>query len=258
MKVVIIPKKPIPGILPKNKWIDDKMVLDLNRNEIKHCMQFGNVYDESGNLIDAVSIKNIPDRIKFTEKVVSESNTENKIPENPSTEPLEKQNNQKEPVKEEIKEEPVVEPTVVEEPVIEEEPVAEPIEETVPEEEPVVEEEVDTEAPYYNLQVLSCNKEDEYIVLTATMDTNDKLEGNIYGLFNVIAGTKPTSIEYKNADNWVKFGSKFASFESISNGDTYTFRFIPKDGSEFAFRILIKEGSTELAKLEAKLNPSKM
>lgn len=254
MKVVIIPKKPIPGILPKNKWIDSKMVLDLNKNEIKHCMQFGNVYDESGNLIDAISIKNISDR-KSTEKVVSESNTENKIPEKPSAEPLEKQNIQKEPVKEEIKEEePVVEPAVVEEPVIEEEPVEDP----VPEEEPVIEEEVDTEAPYYNLQVLSCNKEDEYIVLTAMMDTNDKLEGNLYGLFNVIAGAKPTSIEYKNADNWVKFGSKFASFESISNGDTYTFRFIPKDGSEFAFRILIKEGNNEVSKLEAKLNPSKM
>lgn len=229
MKVVVIPQRPIPGILPKNKWIDAKMVLDLNKNEIKHCMQFGNVYDESGKLIDAMNIKNIPDMIKSTDKVVSEP--EKKI------------------------ETPEVTLSEVSKPVIiEEKPVSEEIE--VPVEKPVVKEVEPEMRAYYELEVESCVKEDDYIVVTTAMVTNSKLEGNLYGLFNLISGPKPTSIEYKSGDNWVKFGSKFANFESISNGDTLSFRFVPKNENEFAFRILIKEANTELAKLEVKLNPS--
>ena len=231
MKVVVIPQRPIPGILPKNKWIDTKMVLDLNKNEIKHCMQFGNVYDESGKLIDAVNIKNIPDMIKSTGKVVSEPEKKIETPE-------------------------VTLPEVSEPEIIEEEPVSEEIE--VPVEEPVIEEvePVEDEAPYYIFKIESCVKEDDYINLTLAMDTNSKLEGNLYGLFNITSGPKPLSIEYKSGDNWVKFGSKFANFETISNGDTLSFRFVPKNENEFGIRILIKEANTELLNYECKLNPS--
>ena len=225
MKVVVIPIRPIPGILPKNKWIDTKMVLDLNKNEIKHCMQFGNVYDESGKLIDAVNIKNISDVIKSTVKVVSEPEKEIEVPKVTLDEQSEK---------EEI------------------------IETSVSEEIEKIEIDIAEDVPYYNLEILSYEKEDDYIILNTFMDTNSKLEGKLYGLLNVISGTKPLTIEYKNADNWVKFGSKFASFDTISNGDKFTFRFVPKNESEFAFRILIKEANTELAKLEITVDPTKL
>lgn len=64
MIVKVVPQRPIYGILPKNKMISTEMVLDLNKNEIKHCMQFGSVYDEDDNLIDSETIKKVPDRIK--------------------------------------------------------------------------------------------------------------------------------------------------------------------------------------------------
>ena len=44
MNVKVVPKRHIPGILPKNKWIDVEMELDLNESEIRRCMQYGIVY----------------------------------------------------------------------------------------------------------------------------------------------------------------------------------------------------------------------
>lgn len=232
MKVVVIPKRPIPGILPKNKWIDTKMVLDLNRNEIKHCMQYGSVFDESGNLIDSRSIQNIPAQIIKEAKPVEEPIvvTSNPIPE------------------------PVVE-IEVPEPIVEEVPEPEVVEET-----PVVEEAIEEEpeeSPYYNLEVVSYETVDDYIVMEVEMDTNSKLEGNLYGLFSAVSN-RPTSIEYQTDNGWVKFSTKFANFTSISNGDRFVFRFIPKNELEFTFRLLVKESNNVLASLEGSVNPSEL
>ena len=241
MKVLVIPKKPIPGILPKNKWIDTKMVLDLNKNEIKHCMQFGSVYDENNKLIDSISIKNIPDTISKEKsieikEVIINSNTENSIEfnekqkedENPNTKNLKEVSNP-----EEKKE---VEHTELEENHVEEDIVQE---------------------PYFNL-VATYSPEDEYIILSAKMNTNSKLEGNLYGLFSITSGVKPSLIEYKSKDNWVKFSTKFSNFDEVENEDEFIFRIIPNGEEEFAFRILIKETNVELVKLEGKVNPKEL
>ena len=245
MKVVVIPKRPIPGILPKNKWISEKTVLDLNKNEIKHCMQFGNVYDEKGNLIDSISIKTLSFDVKpVVEEVV---------------EPVMATAGYSTPVVDEVEEpEVVLTTTPVEEPVVVvTEEVVEPVVEEVVTVEPVAEEpEVVDEVPYYNLNT-SYTKEDDYIILEAEVNTNSKLEGSLYGLFSVVSGTKP-SIEYKSGDNWIKFSNKFANFDKIENGDKFVFRFAPKNENEFTYRILIREGSTEFVRLEGKVNPAEL
>ena len=228
MKVVVIPKRPIPGILPKNKWISEKTVLDLNKNEIKHCMQFGNVYDEHGNLIDAMSIKTL----SFNTQVVVEPKVV-------------------EPVVETVEVTPVVPEPVV----AAEEPIVETVEEVI---EPVlVEEPTVLEDIYFNLEAVA-KKENEFIILEAEMKTNSVLEGNLYGLFSVISGTKPVPFEYMVDGEWIKFNNKFANFEKLEDGDKLAFRLTPKNESEFGFRILIKEANNELVKLEGKVNPAEL
>jgi hypothetical protein len=59
MKVVVDPKMPIPGILEKNKFLVEKMELDLNEKEIYRCMQFGTVYNENGDVIDLEYLNSI-------------------------------------------------------------------------------------------------------------------------------------------------------------------------------------------------------
>ena len=244
MKVVVIPKRPIPGILPKNKWISEKTVLDLNKNEIKHCMQFGNVYDEKGNLIDAISIKALP----FVEKPVVEE-----VVEPIAVEPVTvASTGYIAPVVEEVKEPEVVLTTTktitVDEPI----PVAVISEEVV---EPIVEEIEETR--YYELKP-TYSKEDNYIILEAEVKSNTKLEGNLYGLFSVTSGTKPSSMEFNVNGEWFKFTNKFANFTDIENGAKLAFRFVPKNENEFAYRILIKEANTELVRLEGKVNPAEL
>ena len=63
MKVKVIPQRPISGILPKNKWIDQEMECDLNKAEIMRCMQFGSVYDMSGRVIDTKYLQEIPNML---------------------------------------------------------------------------------------------------------------------------------------------------------------------------------------------------
>ena len=90
------------------------------------------------------------------------------------------------------------------------------------------------------------------------MNTNSKLEGNLYGLFTVISGARPTSLEFKVGDEWFKFSNKFANFTEIENGAKFVFRFIPKNENEFTYRLSIKSSNDVLAKLEDKVNPSEI
>ena len=245
MKVVVFPKHPIPGILPKNKWIDEKMVLDLNRNEVMHCMKFGTVYDESGNLIDSRSIKNVP--VSIIETAVTKTTPVN------NNIIIENEFNTEEPSNTTITENNGPIEITVDDPEISEVVIMSPI--TVVNTFPESEEEIDEntvveELPHYDLDILSCIKEDEYIILETMVDSNSKLEGNLYGLFAIISGSRPSSIEYKSGDEWRKFSSKFDNFETIENGDSFVFRFIPKNESEFTFRISIKEANDVLMKLE--------
>lgn len=250
MKVKVIPKKPIPGILPKNKWIDTEMELDLNKKEIMHCMQFGIVYDESGNMIDSFSIKKVPVNIIKVEKPIIQKVSITNI------EPIITK------VKEIGEEEKVVEVLDAETTTVS---IGEPItidmsNEKVPEVittgpiefEPV--EEV-IEESFCNLDIVSCIKENEYIILETQLSTNTKLEGNLYGLFLIISGDRPSSLEFNVGNEWFKFNNKFANFTYIENNSTFLFRFIPKNENEFGFKILIKESNVELAKLESKINP---
>lgn len=241
MLVKVVPIRPIYGILPKNKWIDTEIVLDLNKNEIVHCMQFGNVYDEDGKLIDAISVHQ---KAKVNPKTKAVE-----IIETVAVEPV---------IIKEVPEVATVELTVtenVEEMAIEaeQEPISEPVAVYT---EVAVEEEKE-EPKYFNLEVASCVKEDEYIILTTQMNTNSKLEGNLYGLFNVTSGTRPV-IEYKSNDQWVKINNKFANFNKIESGDKFVFRFLPKNENEFSYKIVIKEANEVLTKLEEKINPANL
>ena len=246
MKVTVIPKRPIPGILPKNKWIDSKMELDLNKKEISHCMQFGDVYDETGNLIDSIKIKLIPSRIvQFTSKSTEDRSITEII-------------NVGEPIVIDKKQEPIKEvwlgPIAIE-PITEIE-VPEPMVEEVPT--PIIVEEEPVEEKYFNLKEVSCVKKDEYIVLTTQVDSNYELEGNLYGLFTTTSGSRPSSIEFDEGVQWIKFSTKFANFTEIKNGTKFTFRLIARDENEFSYKILIKQAAEELVRFEGKVNPSEL
>ena len=235
MLVKVVPIRPIPGILPKNKWIDDEIILDLNKNEIVHCMNYGNVYDEDGNIIDAISVhkkainQNKPKAVEVIKPVEVEPVIVKEVPEIIIPEP--------------VKEVAIMGPiTVI---PVEEEPVIEP----------VIEESV--EEPYFKLEMISCVKEDDHIILETQMNTNSKLEGSLYGLFNVTSGTRPM-VEFKTASGWNKVNNKFADFNEILNEDKLTFRLTPKNENEFAYKILIKHASEVLVSLEEKINPEKL
>ena len=238
MVVKVFPVRPIPGILPKNKWIDSPIVLDLNKNEILHCMQYGHVYDEDGKVIDNISINK-----KFTmnQKVVSTKPTSTLNKEPVVLKEIPKQNVSV-PKVELVKEEPVVvEPEL-------EEIVSEPI---------IIEEEIEEEK-YFNLKEVSCVKENNSVILELQMDTNSKLEGSLYGLFKITSGTKPTPLEYKVNDEWVKFNNKFADFSVIENGDKLVFRFTPKNENQFAYTVLIKQANDVLVSFEGKVDQTKL
>ena len=229
MKVKVIPVRPIPGILPKNKWIDMEMDLDLNKNEIVHCMQFGNVYDEDGKIIDAISVHKsdfMKPKMKAVETIEAALAKPAIIEVNPIN-----------PLPESIRTEEVVEEQVLEE-----------IEEVI---------ETATEVPVFKLEEVSCVKEENYIILETQLKTNSKLEGNLYGLFSITSGPKPV-VEVKVNDGWSKFGNKFADFNSMEDGTKLVFRFLPKNENEFSYRLSIKEANEILVKLEGKVNPAKL
>ena len=238
MKVKVVPVRPIPGILPKNKWIDSEIELDLNKNEIVHCMQFGNVYDEDGNIIDAISIhkkKYVKPKVTIIKSNEVEPAMVKEVPEVALTELTVTEN---------------AEPMVIE---VESEPVIDPILTYVEE---VVEDEIKEEV-FFTLEEVSCVKEEDYIILETQLKTNSKLEGNLYGLFSVTSGPKPT-FEFNVNDEWFKFSNKFANFDSMEDGAKLVFRFLPKNENVFSYRILIKEANEVLVKLEGKVNPTSL
>lgn len=218
MKVKVVPERPIPGILPKNKWIDVPMELDLNKNEIIRCMNYGTVYKD-GNPVDKISTifpnKNnsyiASDLLQQlfdhpTEKAVIDHVIDTKVIDDDKSESIEIMNIMQ------------------------------------------------------SLDLVSFQKDNEYIILECQFNTNSiqgGLNGKLYGLFNITSGNRPSVLEYKNNDQWVKFNSKFTDLSSIKDGHKFIFRFIPKDESTIEFKILIKEGNKLLVKLEDKLDPNK-
>lgn len=236
MKVKVVPKRPISGILPKNKWIDTEMELDLNKIEIARCMQFGSVYDMSGNIIDdkyVASLNPMGKKPYIKPLIVFDSNVhiDTKV-----SEP------------EDIKSKTTV---LTEEPIVidmggklPEEPVI--VNEAVVEKEEVVSE----------LELLSCKKEDDYILLEVQFNSTDKLE-NVYGLFNVTSGSRPV-MEYKKEENWIKFSNKFNQFSELNDGDKLVFRFVPKNESPIKYKISIKEGNNLICSIEEKINPEEL
>lgn len=249
MVVKVFPVRPIPGILPKNKWIDSPITLDLNKNEIRHCMQYGHVYDENGKVIDNLSILNHDIKVQSNVKavnnaevepiVIKEISKDNKIVETPKVAYI------VDPIS-------VVETNEVE--TVEEDVVEETVEEATEEE--LVEETI--EEDYFKLKEISCIKDDKHIILELEMDTNSKLEGTLYGLFSITSGSKPNPLEFKVNDEWTKFNNKFADFTSIENGAKFIFRFSPKNENEFGYKILIKQANNVLVSFEDKVNPKNL
>lgn len=215
MKVKVVPKKPIPGILPKNKWIDSEMELDLNKNEILRCINFGVVYDEDNNVIDNSYLSNY------------DKNTCKKV----FTDFI--NNNTKEPV---LTDKPVDIKTV------------ETVNVKAEEKEEKIKEEISID-----LKLVSARKEEEYIIIETELVTNTKLEKDMYGLFTILSGSRPM-MEYKNNDEWIKFSNKFNNFSELENGDKFVFRFIPKNNSNIKYRISIKEANEVLVKFEDQIN----
>lgn len=208
MKVRVVPERPISGILPKNKWLDTEMELDLNKNEIIRCMQFGSVYNMDGELI-----KEVPSYTNYITPV-----------------PLVVNANLEELAKSVTEETPPIAPTIV---------VQEDELKQVPQIEII-----------NSLKVLSTSKEDDYIFLTVQFETNHEgFEGNLYGLLSFVGQNKPV-VEFKQEDNWVKFGSKFSNFNCLKNEDKFEFRLTPKSEDELKFKLFVKEGNKVLVQLE--------
>lgn len=250
MIVKVVPMRPIPGILPKNKWIDSEMELDLNKNEIVRCMQFGNVYDMNGNVINQEYISGLDmgSSITFLPKLgntiavgVGKQLTH---PDTPAVEPVI------------VKEKPV-EPVIIKEEPVKVESVEIPVEEHLEQGLDFTNEEFVKD---YTIEIVSCKKEEEYIYLETEFKTSvGKIGGNMYGLFTITSGTRP-SMEFMNNDNWVKFNNKFADYDVIANGDKFVFRFLPKNKSVIGYRLVIKEKNNNevLAKLEGNINPNEL
>ena len=104
-KVKIIPKQPrfISDILQLPARIDEEMKLELNVREIVRCMQFGNVFDEEGNLLTP---ENFAEQSKEGDSSEEEGTDEEEGGEEqiPPTEPSEDE-------EENVQEPPVVEDT---------------------------------------------------------------------------------------------------------------------------------------------------
>ena len=222
MKEKVIPARPIPGILPKNKYIENETVLDLNKKEMIHCMQYGTLYDENGRIIDKYYlnkplvkiIKKIDTAIELTNKAISEAS-----------------------VQEHLEQEKIVKDNIVD---------------YVKEETETIIEEI---KPEYNINMVSITK-DDYITIETEFSTNvEKLEGNLYGLLDITQGPKPTVIEYKSGENWIKFAKKFTDFKVINNGDKFVFRIMPKNGSPFMINLSIKEKNEVVASAAIAIQP---
>ena len=235
MVVKVVPLRAIPGILTKNKWIDEEMELDLNRKEIIYCMGFGNVYYEDKLISNIASLNSIYLQKEITKVEITKTLEE--VISKPET------------------------------PILFEEPVGAPVQEVVNEENPFTKLD-ETELVIipdakidYTLTIVSTEKENNHIILTTQFNTQyGKIGGNMYGLFNIIGGNRPATLEYKVEDSWVKINNKFASLDVIEDGQKFTFRLLPKNNNLIKFRIVIKDtqNQEELVKLEDEIDPSKL
>lgn len=227
MIVIVDPQRPIPGILEKNKFISEKTKLDLNRNEIIRCMNFGSVYDENMNILDENSlnkielhnsIKNIQTKNKF---IISSEKKEDdnllRVVQRAMTDYIVKDMDQK---------------------------IFNDIEK---ENSNYTKQDIKRE---YSLNIVSCEKvENAYIVTIQFNSSDETIDGNMYGLFNVI-GSRPSSLEYKVGNDFVKFNNKFANFSTLTNCDTFVFRVVPRNNSNIKFKVSIKENNEVLASVE--------
>lgn len=108
----------------------------------------------------------------------------------------------------------------------------------------------------YKLDIVSCDKTDDSYIITVKFNTSvGTIGGNIYGLFNV--NNRPLALEYKSEGTWIKFNNKFANFSTLTDGDTFVFRIVPKNNSNIKFKISIKEGNEVLANAEDIINIEK-
>lgn len=211
MIVTVDPQRPISGILPKNKWITEKTELDLNRNEIIRCTQFGTVYDPDMNIINTHNIDEIIDL--DNKRQLSKCIEDLKYH---TLDILDKDvlfGKQEETPKKEIPEEITVDNDLKIE---------------------------------YTLNQVNYYKEDDYTVVEMEFNTTgETISGDLYGLFMII-GTKASTLEYKSGDNWQRFNNKFANMSTLSNGDKFVFRFILKESnvSNVRYKMYIKDKST--------------
>lgn len=235
MIVRVEPQRPIPGILPKNKWIDKPMELDLNKNEIIRCSQYGSVYYQN-ILVDNTNVDNIIKNIKkvsnknivVVEEQISESSIETATTSIGDTFTIDMQNQNSIDVS--VNAEQTTESITID----------------------------NTKNEDYKLQLLSVSKNEDFVIVETEFNTEvGKIGGNMYGLFSIVGGNRPSTLEYNILDDsWIKFNNKFANLSVLENGNKFIFRFIPKNDLPIKFRIFIKEGNNVLAKLEGDIDPS--
>lgn len=228
MKVTVDPYRPISGILPKNKLISETMELDLNRNEIIRCTQFGTVYDEEMNIIDTNNI----------DKLFMSSNKKELLNHIETLHTI--QNNINVPNKQEY-----VPINVIEEqtPINTEEPM-------------VLDFPKDT--VFYAINEQQWEKDGNHIILPFEFkilsEKFNKIGGNLYGVLS-FTGSRPNQLEYRINDNWVKFNNKFANFSELKDGDEFIFRFIPKNNStNIKYKISIKDGNSIIIEQSGEIN----
>lgn len=255
MKVTVVPKRPIPGILPKNKWIDTKMELDLNALEIKRCMQFGEVYHED-EVIDEIKLRNLDLIMNSIHKKIKNDYIPPMMNSNKNImkvieELIKPQVVEEQPV---ISVQTVVEeipPVVIPAAIVEEPPVAVSIPTVIAVEPPITNNEMEV-VSITSIKEVSCIKDNDYIVLEFELDTKETLE-NVTATFKINCGSKP---EYKvDEDKWMKFNYKFASFNELENNHKFVFRFIPSHKSPLKYDIsLIQEKQDGESKISKKVH----
>lgn len=112
----------------------------------------------------------------------------------------------------------------------------------------------------YHLNMVSCEKDGNYIVLTTQFINEycDKIGGNLYGLFTIISGSRPSVLEYFNDGVWMKFNNKFRNFDIFENEQKFIFRFIPKNNAKFRFKLSLKNSNDVLVSLSDEINPNEI
>lgn len=230
MNVRVVPKRPIPGILPKNKWIDVEMELDLNIMEIRRCMQYGNVYYD-GQIINetklallATGLIKPEKKIELHEHIIDTTEIlELEVEKPKNDDSLDSLMTIITPVFKQMPETVIVsEPNNVEEII-----------------ESVITEYQNEIEVINELKEISCVREDNnYIILELQFNSNTNFE-NVMGMFKINSGSK---VEYKSDnDKWVKFNHKFNTFSELGNDTKFVFRFNPSHKSLLKYHLTLKQ-----------------